>query len=139
MPDIAADIAAATAPLAVFIEGWNAGDGSIIGSAFSNDARFVNIFGQVLEGRAAITRQHQTILDGFYKGTTAAFPATVTQWLGDTHLLIGCDAELHNVAHAPPGMPPPADKTMRTRMALITTAVPGGWRIVFAQNTLKMG
>ena len=126
------------APIAAFEAGWNAGDGSAIGAAFAVDAQFVNILGGVLDGREAIARQHQRILDGLYRGTHAEFPPGDIRRLGTGHALVTCDAVVRNVAHAPPGIAPPADGVMRTRLVFVTADGDDGWRIVFAQNTVVM-
>ena len=54
----------------VLTDAWNAGDGSAYAEAFTDDAVFVNVFGEILISREQIATGHQFILDHPFKGTT---------------------------------------------------------------------
>jgi uncharacterized protein (TIGR02246 family) len=49
---------------------WNDGDGPAFGSAYAEDAAFVTIRGEHLDGRAGITAGHAGIFATIYAGST---------------------------------------------------------------------
>lgn len=49
---------------------WSVGDGEAFASAFTHDADFVNIVGDVVRGKAHIAAHHDEIFASVYKGST---------------------------------------------------------------------
>jgi len=71
-------------------EAWNAGDGAAFGAVFAEDADFVNVRGELHQGREAIARGHQGIFDSIYAGSRVEYKVLDTRTLRDgptvTHL-----------------------------------------------------
>jgi uncharacterized protein (TIGR02246 family) len=51
-------------------QAWNRADGAGFAAVFTDDADFVNIRGEHIEGRVAISHGHQGIFDTIYAGST---------------------------------------------------------------------
>jgi uncharacterized protein (TIGR02246 family) len=114
---------------------WNRGDGASWASAFTEDADFVNILGQVFHGRAAIAEQHRRILAGPFHGSHAII--TVRQITPIAAGAISVDAlyEVTNYKFLPPGVVPTANEVLRTRMKYLAVDRGAGWQFIAAQNT----
>ena len=54
-------------------DAWNAADGAMFGTYFTDDADFVNIRGEHHRGAVAIGHGHQGIFDSIYKGSTVEY------------------------------------------------------------------
>ena len=71
-------------------EAWNAGDGVAFGAAFTADADFVTVRGELHQGREAIARGHQGIFDSIYAGSRVEYTVvdtrTVRDGVGIAHL-----------------------------------------------------
>ena len=63
------DEAAIRAIIAGLETSWNAADGVGYSQPFAEDADFVTIYGQYVQGRAAIAGGHQQIFDTVYRGS----------------------------------------------------------------------
>lgn len=55
--------------LSKLMAGWDTGDGTAFASSFTEDADFVPYFGIHVQGRKGIADAHQSIFDGFMKGS----------------------------------------------------------------------
>ena len=90
---------AATSIIKALEAAWNAGDGEAFGSAFAEDAYFVDIRGEHHEGRMPIVKGHQAIMDTIYKGSTVQYQLLRARVLAPG--VVG--AQVASTMHAPSG------------------------------------
>lgn len=112
-------------------DAWNAGNGSAFGAPFAEDADFVTIRGDHLQGREAIARGHQAIFDTIYKGSTVAFRLLQARVLTDDVLLAHAQGELK----APTG-PLAGEHTSTVTLVLVRLDQDADWRVAAFHNTL---
>ena len=115
---------------------WDSGDGPGFAAPFSEDADFVNIFGGVFEGQPAIAKQHSMIFAGPYKGTHLTATVRKITFPANDVALIETELVVSGVHAMPPGMTPPADGLLKTRMKYVAHKADGTWRFIAAQNTV---
>ena len=114
---------------------WNRGDGQAWAAAFSEDADFINIRGDVFHGRDAIGQQHARIFAGPFKGSHATITVRrVTEPAAGVEL-IDTDHEVSGFAFLPPGIAPSTPGILRTHMKYVAVKKNGRWELVAAQNT----
>ena len=122
------DEAAIRAIVAGLEASWNAADGAGYGTAFAEDAEFVNVYGHHFHGRAAIAAGHQQIFDTVYRGSrntgTVEGVRTIAPGVALArvayHLRIPRDGAEHEA---------------RARATLVLTNGGAAWRIVAFHNT----
>jgi uncharacterized protein (TIGR02246 family) len=115
---------------------WNAGDGVTWSAAFTDDADFVNILGDVFHGREAIARQHVFILTGPYKGSRATITIRSLTLPAPTIALIETDYKVTQFRVLPPGMQATSPGVLKTRMKYVAAKQDDQWRFIAAQNTV---
>ena len=111
-------------------DAWNAADGELFGSAFTDDAEFVDIRGELHRTRQAIAIGHQQIFNTIYKGSTLQYETTDSREIADGVL----------VAHIASTLVAPIGPLAGTHHALATIVIVhhnGEWRIAAFHNTLK--
>lgn len=114
---------------------WNAGDGVAWSSAFTDDADFINIRGDVFHGREAIASRHVAIFTGFFKGSHAATTIrSITQPV-PTVAIIETDNEITQFKTLPPGIVASSPGVLKTRMKFIALKQGDQWHFIAAQNT----
>lgn len=70
MPQLSpADDLAIRATVQSLVEAWHCGDAQAFAAAFAEDAAFINVFAQTLDGREAIARHHAELFATVYRGT----------------------------------------------------------------------
>jgi uncharacterized protein (TIGR02246 family) len=114
---------------------WNRGDGPSWASAFTDDADFVNILGQVFHGRAAIGEQHRRILSGPFQGSHAVISIRQITPVAPDVVLVETLHEVTNFKFLPPGISPTSSEVIRTRMKYVAVYHGAGWQFIAAQNT----
>jgi uncharacterized protein (TIGR02246 family) len=122
------DEAAIRAIVATLEARWNAADGAGYGANFTEDADFVNVYGQHFTGRATIAAGHQRIFDTVYRGSINSGAVEATRALGQ-------DLALARVAWH---LRIPAGETVReaqARATLVLAKTAAGWRIAAFHNT----
>src|SRR5579864_6210221 len=114
---------------------WNVGNSASWTSAFTLDADFINILGQVFHGREAITQVHANILAGPYKGSHTT--VTIRQFRQATPdvALVEAGHEISGYKYLPPGVVPTEAGILRTRMKYVFVKHDESWQIIAAQNT----
>ncbi|HEY0795457.1 MAG TPA: SgcJ/EcaC family oxidoreductase [Acidisarcina sp.] len=117
---------------------WDRGDGPGFAAPFSEDADFVNIFGSVFEGKPAIAKQHSMIFAGPYKGTHLTVTLRKITFPSADVALVEADPVVSGVHAMPPGMTPPADGVLKTRMKFVAHKTDGTWQFIAAQNTVLL-
>lgn len=115
---------------------WAQGDGAGFAAAFSTDARFVNIEGLALAGRAQIEKHHAALFAGPYKGTRAAVGASEIRFITPDVAIVAVSA-----AVLPPNAPEGAAEAAKTQAPFVITCTLArndlGWAIESFQNTMK--
>jgi uncharacterized protein (TIGR02246 family) len=114
---------------------WNVGDSAGFGSAFTEDADFINILGQAFHGREAITQVHNMILNGPYKGSHATVTIHQFRQLTPDVVLVEAIYEVTGYKALPPGITPSSEGVLKTRMKYVLLKRDETWQIVAAQNT----
>jgi uncharacterized protein (TIGR02246 family) len=114
---------------------WNVGKSASWTSAFTSDADFINILGQVFHGREAITQLISTILAGPFKGSHTT--VTIRQFRQATPdvALIEAVHEVTGYKFLPAGIVPTEEGVLRTRMKYVFVRRDDSWQIIAAQNT----
>jgi uncharacterized protein (TIGR02246 family) len=114
---------------------WNVGDSSGFGSAFTEDADFINILGQAFHGREAITQVHNMILNGPSKGSHATVTIHQFRQLTPDVVLVEAMYEVTGYKSLPPGITPTSEGVLKTRVKYVLIKRDEAWQIVAAQNT----
>ncbi|MEU1526450.1 SgcJ/EcaC family oxidoreductase [Nocardia rhamnosiphila] len=114
------------------LDAWAAGDGSAFAATFTEDAVFVSVFGEYLQGRHAIALTVQEGLNGFMKGTRMPEPEILS-----LRTPVPATAVLTTRAGRP--VPPgttrdPSEKSIQTRVAVRSN---GNWLFSSFQNTRR--
>lgn len=114
---------------------WNAGDGLAWASAFSEDADFVNILGNVFQGREDIARQHVFLLGGPYKGSHTKIKIRRITEPAPTVAIIETEYEVTRFNMLPPGIAPTTPGVLKARMKYVALKQGAQWQFIAAQNT----
>jgi uncharacterized protein (TIGR02246 family) len=114
---------------------WNAGDGSAWSADFSEDADFVNILGQLFEGRAAIAERHRQVLAGPFSGSQCVIKVRRIGALTANVLVIETVHEVRGFPALPPGVRATSVGLLQTRMKYLAVRRNDRWQFVAAQNT----
>jgi len=114
---------------------WNVGKSASWTSAFTPDADFINILGQVFHGREAITQLTSTILAGPFKGSHATVTIRQFRQVTPDVALIEAVHEVTGYNFLPPGVVPTEEGVLRTRMKYVFVKRDDSWQIIAAQNT----
>jgi uncharacterized protein (TIGR02246 family) len=107
---------------------WNVADGARFGRAFSDDADFVNVRGELHRGIAAISAGHQGIFDSIYKGSTVRYEVLSGEEIAD-----GCVLGLASGTLDVPAGPLQGIQHSTISVLLVRG---DGWKIRAFQNTL---
>jgi uncharacterized protein (TIGR02246 family) len=128
--------AAIRALLSKQADAWNAHDARAWGTAFTEDAEFVNILGMLFQGRAQVEQRHAELFRGIFSKSRVTVTTRKVVPLGPTSALAETVHELRDYERLPPGIrPTDSDGTLRTRLKYVLVLTPDGWRIRSAQNT----
>ena len=122
------DEAAIRAIVAGLEASWNVADGAGYGTAFAEDADFVNVYGHHFHGRAVIAAGHQQIFDTVYRGSRIAGTVEGVR-------TIGPGVALARVAYHLRIPRDGAEHEARARATLVLTNGGAGWRIAAFHNT----
>ena len=114
---------------------WNHGDGAGFAAAFTDDADFVNIRGDIFHGRAMIGARHTVLLSGPFKGSHVTIALRQFTEIAPDVVVLETNHTLTNYRSLPPGIVPTSLGVLKTRMKYIATKQAGQWRFVAAQNT----
>jgi uncharacterized protein (TIGR02246 family) len=114
---------------------WNVGDSISWGSAFAEDADFVNILGQVFHGREAIVQVHGRVLAGPYQGSHTKITIRQFKQITPDVALIETVHEVTGYKFLPPGIIPTSAGVLRTRMKYVAVRRDEAWQFIAAQNT----
>ena len=108
---------------------WNDGDGERFSRPFTEDADFVNIYGQHFRTRSVIARGHQAIFDGIYKGSVVRYELAAARFVAPTAI----HALVKGVLNAPSG---PLAGTHKALATLVLVEEQAAWHITVFHNTL---
>ena len=114
---------------------WNVGDSTAWGSAFTEDADFINILGEAFHGRETIVQLHARIFADRYKGSHAIVTVRQFRQLTPDVVLVEAVHEITGYRSLPPGVVPTKPGMLRTRMKYVLLKRDDVWKIVAAQNT----
>ena len=117
------------------VAAWNKGDGVAWAQDFSEDADFINIRGDVFQGKAEITKRHEMILSAFFKGTHIGIKVRKTTFLSNTVALIETDQVVTGFKKLAPVIAATSPGTLVTHMKYVMVSLAGNWKIVAVQNS----
>ena len=101
---------------------WNNGSGEQFAESFTEDAVFVNVYGDILHSRISIAKGHQFILDHAFKGVKNKYELIDAVQI-DEHTILS-----HNKGSMP-------DKEGGLTMTLVIIKQSGQWMIRALHNT----
>jgi uncharacterized protein (TIGR02246 family) len=114
--------------IAIFVAGWNDGDGEALAAVFAKDADFTAITGLYARGRELIARGHNEILSTIYYGTTLSGEVQSIRYLRPDVALIEAKFRLQkNGQTFFPGV-------THTSAGIIATHDDGRWSIAAFRN-----
>ena len=108
---------------------WNAGDGELFSEPFAEDADFVNIRAEHMQGRDVIAEGHAAIFRTIYAGSTTALIIESLRLLRPDVALL----HVKSVLDAPTG---PMQGRHTARFSAVLTRVERGWQIASFHNTV---
>jgi uncharacterized protein (TIGR02246 family) len=114
---------------------WNVGDSVSWGSAFTDDADFINILGQVFHGRQTIVQVHARVFAGPYQSSHTTITVKQFKQISPDVVLVETVHELTGYKSLPPGITPTATGVLRTRMKYVAIKREDSWQFTAAQNT----
>jgi uncharacterized protein (TIGR02246 family) len=114
---------------------WNAGDGLAWASVFTDDADYVNILGDVFQGREEIARQYVFILGGPYKGSHLRIRIRKITEPVPNVAVIETEYDLTGFNVLAPGIAPTAPGVLKSRMKYVALRKGTQWNFIAAQNT----
>ncbi|MEV6062722.1 SgcJ/EcaC family oxidoreductase [Nocardia asteroides] len=127
----ASDERAVRALFAAQAAAWAAGDGAAFADTFTDDADFVSVFGEFVQGRPELAAAMQTGFDGMMRGTRLSEPdgTSLRFPTPDSAVLV-----TYGVRPLRPDAPrtEPLERSIQIRTAARTAA---GWRFTSFQNT----
>ena len=114
---------------------WNRGDGPVWAAAFTPDADFINIRGDIFHGRAEIAQRHARIFAGPYLGSHVAVTIRRFTEVVPGVAVVETDQEVTHFRVLPPGVAATTDGVLQTHMKYVATKQADSWQFVAAQNT----
>ena len=123
------DLDAFKSVLGALEAGWNAGDGAAFGAAMAEDADFVTIRADHLQGRDAIVASHRHIFSTIYAGSRNQISLEAARFLSEDMALV----HARSVLEAPTG--PLAGRHAATFSVVLRRAI-GTWQITSFHITL---
>jgi uncharacterized protein (TIGR02246 family) len=118
---------------------WNAGDSVAYADAYSDDADFINIRGQVFEGKVAVQQQHAKIFAGPFNESVISIVLRKFTLLSGRAALVDTDQTVTNFKGLPPGIVATAPDTLVTHFKyLAIQQVDGTWKFASGQNTSQL-
>lgn len=128
--------AAAHAMADRFADSWNRADGTAYGENYWPDAELVDPSGTLVEGRAAIVKQHVDLWAGIFKGTRQQITIRRVKVLCPNYIVVDIDARLAGWKALPPGATATANGVLLAHLRQIMEKRHGAWRIALSQNTI---
>ncbi len=114
---------------------WNAGDGLAWASVFTDDADYINVLGDVFQGRDEIARQHVFILGGPYKGSHLRITIRKITEPAPNIAVIETEYDLTRFNVLAPGIAPTSPGLLKSRMRYVALKQGDQWKFIAAQNT----
>jgi len=118
---------------------WNAGDSATYADEYTDDADFINIRGQIFQGKAAVQAQHAKIFAGPFKDSTISIVVRKFTLLSDHAALVDTDQTVTNFKGLPPGIVDTATGTLVTHFKYLAVQQGDGtWKFAAGQNTSQL-
>ena len=114
---------------------WNSGDGDAWAAAFSDEADFINIRGDLFQSRPVIAKRHVSLLSGPFKGSHVTIIIRSITKPDRNIAVIETGMEVTNFKTLPPGVVPTSEGVLKTRMKYVAIYQGDKWHIIAAQNT----
>jgi uncharacterized protein (TIGR02246 family) len=109
---------------------FNDKDADAFAQLFSDDAEFVNIFGQRMRGRAGIEAGHQVVFEKLLHGSRLTIDDVDVKELGDDHALMHATWTRERLADASPATLPPGTGIF----TMVARRTADGWELVGTTN-----
>lgn len=118
---------------------WNAGNSIAYANEYTDDADFINIRGQIFEGRTAVQQQHEKIFTGPFKESSITIVVRKFVLLAKGTVLVDTDQTVTNFKGLPPGIVATAPGTLVTHFKyLAIQQTDGTWKFASGQNTVAL-
>jgi uncharacterized protein (TIGR02246 family) len=115
-----------------FVEGWNAGSGQRLASAFAADADFTNVMGLRAHGRDVIAAGHDEILATVFRGTRLEAAINEIRYLRPDVAAVDVTLTLRGADGRPVAMLPAGQSSA----GLVATRDGGTWAIAVFRNMI---
>jgi uncharacterized protein (TIGR02246 family) len=109
---------------------FNDKDAGAFAELFSEDAEFVNIFGQRMRRRAGIEAGHRVVFEKLLHGSRMTIGEVDVMPLGDDHALMHATWTRERLADASPATLPPGTGIF----TMVARRTAGGWELVGTTN-----
>jgi uncharacterized protein (TIGR02246 family) len=115
---------------------WAAGDPVAYTTAFTDAVDFINIRGDVFEGKDAVVAAHAKIFAGPFKGSQCPIVIRKIVTLAPGVLLVDTDQTVTNFKGLPPGISATSPGILLTHLKYVAVKQGDGtWKLMSAQNT----
>ncbi len=115
---------------------WNAGDSVGYTAAYTDDADFMNIRGQIFTGKTAINMVHAQIFAGPFKGSNLVITVRLFKLPVAGVAVVDVDEAVTNYAFLPAGIVPTSTNLLLTHLKIVALQqADGTWKFSSAQNT----
>jgi uncharacterized protein (TIGR02246 family) len=116
-------------------EAWNRNDAAAWAQDFVDDANFINVRGDLVQGRAAIEKIHAFIFRGPYKDSLCTINIESIRYPAPNVAIVETLSEVTNFQGLPPGLVETAPGVLRSRPKFILVHGHETWKIFAAPNT----
>lgn len=113
---------------------WNSGDAEAHGAHFANDCTFTNVLGMVFHGREAFIARHAELFRTIFSKSKMKQTIRRLHFPAENIAVVDVDIELTEFRAVPPGVQPPADGKLRTKLLQVLLMRNGKWEIVAYHN-----
>jgi uncharacterized protein (TIGR02246 family) len=115
---------------------WAAGDAVAYVAPFTDSVDFINIRGDVFEGKEAVTAAHAKIFAGPFKGSQCPIVVRKIVTLAPGVVLVDTDQTVTSFKGLPPGISATSPGILATHLKYVAVKqADGTWKLVSAQNT----
>lgn len=114
---------------------WNAGDAVAYSRHFAADGIFVNIRGEYRTGVEAFTRQHESLFNGPFRGSTLHHDVVSVQFVRPDVAVVEVLTSVTGIQKLSPGTNTDRKGRLRTRLLQVLVKDGGEWKITDYHNT----
>ncbi len=115
-------------------DAWNRGDAAAYSVDFDEQGTFTNIIGDTQFGREAFESRHAQIFATIFRGSTLTLQVRRIHFPSPDIALVDLDTRLSGYQTLPPGVLPPSDGILHTRLLQVFIRQDQQWRVAAYHN-----